>query len=310
MPPSWDEYLLAEHGLIERILSVLEQEIGNLAHGEVDSARIQQALTLLLEFGDRVHNVKEENHLFPLMVLRGVPQAGLIHSMLMDHEAERELIVQLLSKIAELEKGVSEETLIMGKRIAEYLAARWQHLATEKKDIYPRALQVLRPGDNKRLVQAFSKIDQAVYGEKATSHVVHLVRQIEERMRTTLDHASLPAEATKAILRALPWQIVFADAGNRIVYANRAQKGPAGTFVAMQIGDTLQDFLPKDIADEALEAVNNFRDRKAKGYESPVQFQGKLLLLRLFPVRGEDDAYLGTGVIIGDPPESYASQVA
>jgi len=304
MHQRWEEYLLAEHALIERILAVLEIETRKQNSRQADYTRVHQALILLLEFGDKAHNVKEENHLFPLMVLRGLPQAGLIHAMLMDHEAERELIVQLLPKAAKLEESDAEETLIVGKKIAEYVTARRQHLAKESKELYAQALEVLKPDDNKRLVQAFAKIDKVAYGGKSTSHVIQLVQQIEkETERIKAEGAALPPEVSEVILQALPWLIVFADADDRVVYTNRAQKAPAHSQLVAQIGSPLRGFLPKEIEGEALTAVDKLRSNALQKAEWPVKIHGRPLLLRMLPVRRKEGIYLGTLLVLEEQPE-------
>ena len=303
MHQPWEEYLLAEHVLIERILSVLDLEVRKLAAGPADFARIRKTLTLLLEYGDKAHNVKEENHLFPLLVLRGIPQAGLIHSMLMDHEAERELIVQLLPKIAKLEKGTLEETQIVRKKLSEYLVARRQHLEKESSDLYPQARVVFKSDDKKRLLQAFAKIDKSIYGEKASVHVADLVQRIEEETKRTKDSSNaLTVEMSEAIMHVLPWQIVYADGGNRIVYTNRAHESLANSQIGSLIGGSLQDFFPKEIADEATAAVVRLRNDALVKAEWALEIQGRPLLLRMFPARKEDGTYWGTVLIIEDLP--------
>lgn len=63
----WDELLVAEHEMIERAMAVLEQELGTLGVGEPASFRLRRSVDFLLQFGDAIHNTKEEEALFPLM---------------------------------------------------------------------------------------------------------------------------------------------------------------------------------------------------------------------------------------------------
>ena len=67
----WDDFLIAEHELIERAMTVLRDNLEKLPGG--DHHQIKRALDFLLEFGDKIHNRKEEGYLFPLMQERGVP---------------------------------------------------------------------------------------------------------------------------------------------------------------------------------------------------------------------------------------------
>ena len=93
MSKTWDEYLVGEHEMIERAIEVLKQELEALEPGSRPSTRLKRAVDFLLEFGDRMHNKKEEEFLFPLMEQRGIPrQGGPIAVMVKEHEMERDLI--------------------------------------------------------------------------------------------------------------------------------------------------------------------------------------------------------------------------
>jgi len=97
----WDDFLIAEHELLERAMAVLKNNLEKLPGG--DHLQIGRALDFLQEFGDKIHNRKEEEFLFPLMQERGVPkQGGPIGVMLMEHEAERQLLRQMSGNLAGL----------------------------------------------------------------------------------------------------------------------------------------------------------------------------------------------------------------
>ena len=92
----WDDYLIAEHELIERSMAVLRTCLDNFDQAVSQHFQMQRALDFLLAFGDTMHNRKEENILFPLMIKRGLPaQGGPIGVMLMEHESERTLLQRL-----------------------------------------------------------------------------------------------------------------------------------------------------------------------------------------------------------------------
>jgi hemerythrin-like domain-containing protein len=66
-----------EHELIERramaVLRANLERVRTLGHDPVQNP---PALDFLLEFGDRIHNAKEEEYLFPLLEQRGIPVQG------------------------------------------------------------------------------------------------------------------------------------------------------------------------------------------------------------------------------------------
>lgn len=84
----WDEYLVAEHEMIERAMDIMKTELEELKVGQPASLKLQRAVDFLLQFGDKMHNTKEERFLFPLLEQRGIPkQGGPIAVMLAEHAA-------------------------------------------------------------------------------------------------------------------------------------------------------------------------------------------------------------------------------
>ncbi len=90
----WDELLVSEHEMIERAMDVLTKNLEQLPDTSFDRFAMNRAVDFLLEFGDRIHNHKEEQILFPLMVKKGIPEDGPIRVMLFEHKSERELLNQ------------------------------------------------------------------------------------------------------------------------------------------------------------------------------------------------------------------------
>lgn len=86
----WNKYLVEEHEWIERAMAIAEIELGKIISGKPDLKRFKRALDFLLEIGDKIHNKKEEDFLFPLMEEKGVPvEGGPIGVMIQEHEFER-----------------------------------------------------------------------------------------------------------------------------------------------------------------------------------------------------------------------------
>ena len=58
-----------------------------------------------MEFGDKVHNKKEEDYLFPLLIQRGIPESGPIRVMLFEHQAERDLLQKMMTDVQIVESA-------------------------------------------------------------------------------------------------------------------------------------------------------------------------------------------------------------
>ncbi len=149
----WDEFLVAEHELIERSMAVLKSCLEDLDRAARHPARLMRALDFLLEFGDKLHNQKEEQHLFPRMEACGIPRdAGPIGVMLMEHAAERDLLRQLLAEAPKLAATPPAERESFRVRALEYLRIRAEHIWKENDILYKMALQVLTPQDQAELL--------------------------------------------------------------------------------------------------------------------------------------------------------------
>ena len=176
---SWHELLALEHGLMVRALALLQAEMAELEHSGVTAGRTEQLLNFLTAFGDRIHNVKEENHLFPLLMERGIPHDGLIKEMLLDHEAERELLVRAQSRFRKLEHAAKEERLRCAAMILEYCVKRREHIRMENEELFPRAEKVLAVGDAEKLTAGFAKVEEINLYPNATRHFSQMLEQWE-----------------------------------------------------------------------------------------------------------------------------------
>ncbi|HOT95856.1 MAG TPA: uridine kinase [bacterium] len=176
---TWQEMLMAEHALLLRGLFLLEAAVAAKREGTIETGRIAKLLHFFLAFGDRIHNVKEENHLFPLLVENGMPQEGLIKEMLLDHEAERELIAGILARIGRAAVLTGAEQSGLAAQLEGYLFRRRAHIRQENEALYPRAAEVITTADVERIVADFAKVEERSLYPNAGRHFANLLRQLE-----------------------------------------------------------------------------------------------------------------------------------
>lgn len=176
----WRDSLLAEHELLLRGLALLEAEARVLQDEEADGSRLHHLCNFLLAFGDRIHNVKEENHLFPLLVELGIPHDGLIKEMLLDHEAEREMIASWQVRLARLGQSTMEEKALLARQIAGYSEKRRTHIRAEDEALYPRAAEVIPLAQGERLMAGFAKVEALSLYPNAARHFSALLGQWEQ----------------------------------------------------------------------------------------------------------------------------------
>jgi len=289
----WDDFLIAEHELIERSMTVLKINLEKLPGG--DHLQIKRALDFLLEFGDKIHNRKEEEFLFPLMQERGIPmQGGPIGVMLMEHEAERDLLGRMSGRVGELAKA-DQPTLEKFRREGlEYLKIRAEHIWKENDILYPMARKVMRDGDAEQLLAEFRRINLETYGADAGTKFSAMVAEVEagQGRRTRLVEG-LSYEQLHAIMETLPFELTFVDAADTVAYFNRLDKEKIFPRTRSVIGRKVDKCHPEKSVHMVGRIVNGFKERTLDKAEFWIDFRGEKVLIRYFPVYSEEGEYMG-----------------
>ena len=290
----WDSLLVGEHEMIERAMDVLRKELEKLPDTTYNAFTMQRAIDFLLEFGDRIHNTKEEKVLFPLMVERGIPEDGPIRVMLLEHESERKILQQMLAEVTDLEKAAEETKAGFKQKGIEYLEIRANHIWKENDVLYQLGRQVLTEEDNRFLVDGFGRVDTSTYGETAAQHYSQMLEEVEQgsKARKSLIH-NLSLEQIDAIMETLPVEVTFVDADDTVAYFNRLDKEKIFVRTRSVMGRKVQKCHPEKSVHRVQQIVDGFKDGSLEKADFWIDFAGDKVLIRYFPVRNEEGAYLG-----------------
>ncbi len=290
----WDDWLVAEHEMIERAMEVLKTNLEKVQSVRFDKVQTGRAIDFLLEFGDKIHNIKEERFLFPKMHERGVPsEGGPIGVMLMEHEAERELLVKMLMKLDTLIAASDEEKATFVKEGMDYLAIRAEHIWKENDVLYNMARQILNEDDFGYLLKEFEKSDVQHYGEQASAKFDAMLNEVEvdgKKMRLV---ENLSTDQLHALMETLPVEVTFIDADDTVAYFNRLDKEKIFARTRSVIGRKVHKCHPEKSVDTVLKIVEGFKNRTMDKAEFWIDFRGEKVLIRYFPVFNDDDEYMG-----------------
>jgi DUF438 domain-containing protein len=255
---------------------------------------MQRAIDFLLEFGDHIHNKKEETVLFPLMVERGIPQSGPIRVMLIEHEAERDLLQQMLDEAPKLEGASESARSDLRKRGLEYLAIRSEHIWKENDVLYPMGRRVLSEQDNESLLKEFEQIAVSAYGPQAAQLFVRMLEEVEggKKERTSLIH-NLSMEQIDAIMETLPVEVTFVDADDTVAYFNRLDKEKIFVRTRSVVGRKVQQCHPQRSVHVVQRIVDDFKAGERDKAEFWIDFAEDKVLITYYPVRDEAGTYLG-----------------
>jgi len=291
----WDEYLVAEHELIERSMAVLKSCAEQIElDEEINLVQLGRSIDFLLNFGDKIHNKKEEELVFPLMGERGIPvEGGPLGVMLMEHEAERTLLGKMSFALPGFAVLSYEEKIEFKEEALEYLKVRAEHIWKENDVLYPMGRQVFTEADNEALLESFDKINREVYGAKAFEKFNAMVSEVEEGRQKEKLIEGLSYKEIDAIMEALPFEVTFVNADDAVAYFNRLDKTKIFPRTRSVIGRQVEKCHPEKSVDTVRKIVSGFKDKTLDKAEFWIDFKDDKILIRYYPVYGDDGDYLG-----------------
>jgi DUF438 domain-containing protein len=291
----WDDFLVAEHEMIERAMAVLKGNLEKIEAAVKAPLQMQRAIDFLLEFGDKMHNTKEEKFLFPLMGEKGMPvEGGPIGVMLMEHEAERKLLQNMMMELPNLAEAPASGLHKFAAKGFEYLTIRAEHIWKENDVLYPMGRKTFSDEDNTYLLDSFKTLDQQTYGPEAREHYYQMLAEVEkdsEAKKRLIQNLSY--EQIDAIMETLPFEVTFVDAEDTVAYFNKLDKTKLFPRTRSVIGRKVEKCHPEKSVDTVLQIVNGFKERTMDHAEFWIDFRGDKILIRYYPVYSEADEYMG-----------------
>jgi DUF438 domain-containing protein len=291
----WDDFLVAEHEMIERAMAVLKNNLENIDEAVKTPLQMQRAIDFLLEFGDKVHNTKEENFLFPLMGQKGMPvEGGPIGVMLMEHDAERNLLQRMMAELPNLPEATTSARHKFAAEGFEYLTIRAEHIWKENDVLYAMGRKVFSDEDNTSLLDSFKTLDQQTYGDSAREHYAQMLAEVEkdsEAKKRLIRNLSY--EQIDAIMETLPFEVTFVDAEDTVAYFNKLDKTKLFPRTRSVIGRKVEKCHPDKSVEMVNQIVSGFKDRTMDHAEFWIDFRDDKILIRYYPVYSETDEYMG-----------------
>ncbi|MBT4289904.1 MAG: DUF438 domain-containing protein [Deltaproteobacteria bacterium] len=290
----WDDILVSEHEMIERAMDVLKKELKKVPKKPFNGFQLKRTLDFLMEFGDKIHNKKEEDFLFPLMIKRGIPENGPIRVMLAEHEAERALLQKMTEEVDQIGSALPEDKNSFKQKGLDYLSIRAEHIWKENDVLYKMGAKVLSDDDRAGLVTAFEKLNQEHYGSDANEKFLKMLVEVEDggEARKSLVH-NLTYEQIHAIMESLPFEVTFVDADDVVAYFNRLDKEKVFVRTRSVIGRKVEKCHPAKSVHMVEEIVKGFKDGTMKNADFWIDYKDDKILIRYFPVHSEKGEYMG-----------------
>ena len=157
------DVLVAEHKTMLRIADVLSSMAGRARdESEYNPQDVEAIVCLLREFGDGLHQAKEEDALFPIFTAICDPtQWAAVRHMLFEHQQDRALM-------SGMQDAISRSNAAQFAEYASRLATVLQnHIFKEDNILFDAIENRLSAEDDKRVVAGFEALDHAFAPRKA-----------------------------------------------------------------------------------------------------------------------------------------------
>jgi hemerythrin-like domain-containing protein len=159
--------LREEHQVILQMLEVLSRLVDRAHQGHsFEAAALGQCVEFFRLFADACHHAKEEDHLFPVLESRGIPnQGGPIGVMLFEHQVARELTRKMGDALEAYKHGDESFCARFCALARQYIDLLTRHITKEDNILFTMGDQVMNDADQQGLCASFCEVaDQSACG--------------------------------------------------------------------------------------------------------------------------------------------------
>jgi len=169
----------AEHVNFARLLDLLEEQVAEFHQGErPDYALMSDILYYMRNFADRVHHPPEDVA-YARLAEQDPGVQLLVNRLLQEHRVIATAGEELLNCLKQIAEDVLTPRSHLEAATATYLVYYRHHLATEERDVMPRAAQVLTGEDWAAVAAAVPAGSDPLFGDDMLERFEGLRRQID-----------------------------------------------------------------------------------------------------------------------------------
>ncbi len=173
------QILEEEHHLIQQVVGAMAALADRVFEGQkAEKETLANLVDFMRVFVKGCHHEKEENHLFPLLVKKGVPVAGCpIGALAYEHQTAGKLMADLGAAVDVYLKdpGVMGQFLVSALRaLVEHYPG---HIWKENYLLFPMADKILDECEQQSLVESFEMVERKI-GLDVHQHFEELARKL------------------------------------------------------------------------------------------------------------------------------------
>jgi len=241
------------------------------------------------------HYLREENVLFPYIEKHGITQPPKM--MWMEHDQIRE-IKKTLYQLLETHKDVgfkefAEKLEQVSASLSEMLSG---HFYKENNILFPTALKVMSEGEWTEVRSQFDELGYCCFTPQPAAMAAEKMEKPESKPEAkgmvSFETGNLSEEEIESIFNSLPVDITFVDKDDKVRYFSQSKER---IFVRTKavLGLKVQDCHPQKSLHVVNQILEDFKKGKREVAEFWINFEGKLVHIRYFPVRNKKGEYLG-----------------
>lgn len=156
-----NEILDEEHRVLRELLDVLEAFAVRLARGApVPGADLEDALKVVVNFGERSHHAKEERIYFPLLREARPSDGDLVDRLETEHGAAGELVEAMRESAAGEARGDARSMERFAKAARAYVALVREHIDVETRDLFPFAEDAMPHAALEEVAERFERFER------------------------------------------------------------------------------------------------------------------------------------------------------
>lgn len=298
MAKQWYELLMEDHTMHEKVFAALEKVMARKIEPPKDL--ITASVEYISEYIEKCHNKKEEDHLFPLMEQRGIPKfGGPLAVMLMEHEQQRKLVAEIRRRGEAFVGGDRQALEGLYSTLRDYIALCKDHFWKENDILYPMAIRVLTAQDAEAVAHGIEEVEASL-GEAYRERYYTLADRLAAQAEVKDLSFDLDREVLAAILNTLPVELSFVDAEDRVRYFSHEDQDKIFPRSRSVIGMAVQNCHPQKSLHKVNKILEDFKAGRRSVAEFWIDFRGRKVHIRYFPVRDKSGKYLGCLEVVQD----------
>ena len=251
------------------------------------------------------HYLREENVLFPYIEKHGITQPPKM--MWMEHDQIRETkkrLYQLLETHKDMSfQDFAEQLEKVSASLSNMLSS---HFYKENNILFPTALKVMSEGEWTEVRSQFDELGYCCFTPQPVAMAAEKMEKAGAKPEAgglvSFETGNLSGEEIESIFNSLPVDITFVDKDDKVRYFSQSKDR---IFVRTKavLGLKVQQCHPENSIHVVNQILEDFKKGKRDVAEFWINFEGKLVHIRYFPVRNKKREYLGCVEVTQDIKE-------